>query len=283
MTVVPAKVAGVGEIVLASPPRVQSGILAAAWVAGADRLFGMGGAQAVAAMAYGTELVPRVDKIMGPGSCYVILAKREVYGAVDVEGLPGPTETLIIADASADPKLLAADMLAQAEHGPGSEAWLLSWYPELLERVGEELKRQLEELPRAETARQALQRSGLVLVEDLEQALELANLYAPEHLCLSLHDPLAALGMVRNAGGVFLGEHSCEALGDYVAGPSHVMPTSGTARFGGGLALRDFLKVIPVVGLTQEAASKLSALGARMAREEGLEAHARALDRRTKY
>jgi histidinol dehydrogenase len=283
MTVVPAKVAGVGEIVVASPPRVHSGILAAAWVAGADRLFGMGGAQAVAAMAYGTQLVPRVDKLVGPGSRYVVLAKREVYGVVGVEGLPGPTETLIIADASADPKLLAADMLAQAEHGPDSEAWLLSWYPELLERVREELKRQLEELPRAETARQALKRSGLVLVEHLGQALELANLYAPEHLCLSLHDPLAALGMVRNAGGVFLGEHSCEALGDYIAGPSHVMPTSGTARFGGGLALRDFLKVIPVVGLTQQAAGKLAALGARMAREEGLEAHARALDRRTEY
>lgn len=283
MTVVPAKVAGVGEIVVASPPRVHLGILAAAWVAGADRLFGMGGAQAVAAMAYGTELVPRVDKIMGPGSRYVVLAKREVYGAVGIEGLPGPTETLIIADTAADPKLLAADMLAQAEHGPDSEAWLLSSYQELLERVGEELERQLGDLPRSEIARQSLQRSGLVLVEDLEQALELANLYAPEHLCLSLHDPLAVLGMVRNAGGVFLGEHSCEALGDYIAGPSHVMPTSGTARFGGGLALRDFLKVIPVVGLTQEAASKLSALGARMAREEGLEAHARALDRRAKY
>ncbi|MCS7068817.1 MAG: histidinol dehydrogenase [Meiothermus sp.] len=282
MTAVPAKVAGVGEIVVASPPRVHPGILAAAWVAGADRLFGMGGAQAIAALAYGTETVPRVDKIMGPGNRYVVLAKREVYGLVGMEGLPGPTETLIIADASADPKLLAADLLAQAEHGPDSEAWLLSAYRELLERVAEELERQLAELPRASIARQALERSGLVLVEHLEQALELANLYAPEHLCLSIHDPLAALGMVRNAGGVFLGEHSCEALGDYIAGPSHVMPTSGTARFGGGLSLRDFLKVIPVIGLTQEAAGKLSVLGARMAREEGLEAHARALDRRMK-
>ncbi|WP_337868505.1 histidinol dehydrogenase [Meiothermus sp.] len=280
MTVVPAKVAGVGEIVVASPPRVHPGILAAAWVAGADRLFGMGGAQAVAAMAYGTELVPRVDKIMGPGNRYVVLAKREVYGVVGMEGLPGPTETLIVADASADPKLLAADLLAQAEHGPDSEAWLLSSYRELLERVREELEHQLATLPRADVARKALERSGLVLVAHLEQALELANLYAPEHLCLSIHDPLSALGMVRNAGGVFLGEHSCEALGDYIAGPSHVMPTSSTARFGGGLSLRDFLKVIPVVGLTQEAASRLSVWGARMAREEGLEAHARALDRR---
>jgi|UniRef100_A0A7C3DFV1 histidinol dehydrogenase len=282
MTAVPAKVAGVGEIVLASPPRVHPGILAAAWVAGADRLFAMGGAQAIAALAYGTETIPRVDKIMGPGNRYVVLAKREVYGSVGMEGLPGPTETLIIADASADPKLLAADLLAQAEHGPDSEAWLLSSYRELLERVEEELQRQLADLPRASIARQALQRSGLVQVESIEQALDLANLYAPEHLCLSVHDPLAVLGQVRNAGGVFLGEHSCEALGDYIAGPSHVMPTTGTGRFGGGLSLRDFLKVIPVVGLNQAAAARLAVLGARMAREEGLEAHARALDRRAK-
>lgn len=280
MTVVPAKVAGVGEIIVASPPKVHPGILAAAWVAGTDRLFAMGGAQAVGALAYGTARVPRVDKIVGPGNRYVVLAKREVYGSVGMEGLPGPTETLIVADASADPKLLAADMLAQAEHGADSEAWLLAAHRELLERVSEELDRQLSDLPRAESARQALARGGLVLVESMREALELANLYAPEHLCLSVHDPLAFLGQVRNAGGIFLGEHSCEALGDYIAGPSHVMPTSGTARFGGGLALRDFLKVIPVVGLTQEAAAKLSVLGARMAREEGLEAHARALDRR---
>lgn len=280
MTAVPAKVAGVGEVIVASPPKVHPGILAAAWVAGADRLFAMGGAQAVGALAYGTARVPRVDKIVGPGNRYVVLAKREVYGSVGMEGLPGPTETLIVADASADPKLLAADILAQAEHGPDSEAWLLSPHRELLERVSEELERQLSDLPRAEIARQALGRSGLVWVESMAEALELANLYAPEHLCLSVHDPLAYLGQVKSAGGIFLGEHSCEALGDYIAGPSHVMPTSGTARFGGGLALRDFLKVIPVVGLTQEAAAKLSVLGARMAREEGLEAHARALSRR---
>jgi histidinol dehydrogenase len=282
MTAVPAKVAGVGEIIVASPPEVHPGILAAAWVAGADRLFAMGGAQAVAALAYGTERVPRVDKVMGPGNRYVVLAKREVYGAVGMEGLPGPTETLIVADASADPRLLAADLLAQAEHGPDSEAWLLSPHRELLERVAEELEHQLSSLPRAEVARKALSRSGLVLVEGMAQALDLANLYAPEHLCLSVHDPLEFLGQVRNAGGIFLGEHSCEALGDYIAGPSHVMPTTATARFGGGLALRDFLKVIPVVGLTQAATVNLSRLGARMAREEGLEAHARALDRRAK-
>jgi histidinol dehydrogenase len=280
MTVVPAKVAGVGEIIVASPPKVHPSILAAAWVAGAERLFAMGGAQAIAALAYGTERVPRADKVMGPGNRYVVLAKREVYGSVGMEGLPGPTETLIVADASADPKLLAADMLAQAEHGADSEAWLLSTHLELLEAVQAELEHQLADLPRAEVARQALARSGLVEVESLNEALELANLYAPEHLCLSVHDPLAYLGMVRNAGGIFLGEHSCEALGDYIAGPSHVMPTSGTARFGAGLAVRDFLKVIPVVGLNPDAAAHLAALGARIAREEGLEGHARALERR---
>ncbi|PZA07833.1 MULTISPECIES: histidinol dehydrogenase [unclassified Meiothermus] len=275
-----ARVAGVGEVVVASPPKVHPAILAAAWVAGADRLFAMGGAQAIAALAYGTERVPRVDKIVGPGNRYVILAKREVYGAVGIEALPGPTETLIVADASADARLLAADLLAQAEHGPDSEAWLLSPDPDLLARVEAELHSQLATLPRAEIARQALERSGLVEVGSLEEALELANLYAPEHLCLSVEDPTRWLGRVQNAGGVFLGEHSCEALGDYIAGPSHVMPTAGTARFGGGLAVRDFLKVIPVVGLSSQAAARLALLGARLAREEGLEAHARALDRR---
>jgi histidinol dehydrogenase len=281
MTAVPAKVAGVEEIIVASPPKVHPGILAAAWVAGADRLFAMGGAQAVAAMAYGTERVPKVDKIMGPGNRYVVMAKREVYGTVGMEGLPGPTETLIVADASADPRRLAADLLAQAEHGADSQAWLLSPHRELLKRVCEELERQLEGLPRADTARQALNQSGLVQVENLAEALELSNLYAPEHLCLSVHEPLAYLGLVKSAGGVFLGEHSCEALGDYIAGPSHVMPTSGTARFGGGLAVRDFLKVIPVVGLSGQV-SGLARLGARLAREEGLEGHARALDLRIK-
>lgn len=210
----------------------------------------------------------------------MILAKREVYGAVGIEALPGPTETLIVADASADARLLAADLLAQAEHGPDSEAWLLSPDPDLLTRVEAELHSQLATLPRAEIARKALERSGLVRVGSLEEALELANLYAPEHLCLSVENPIRWLGKVQNAGGVFLGEHSCEALGDYIAGPSHVMPTAGTARFGGGLAVRDFLKVIPVVGLSSEAVAKLAPLGAQLAREEGLEAHARALDLR---
>jgi histidinol dehydrogenase len=282
MAGVPARVAGVGEMVVATPPRVAPAILAAAWAVGADRLFAMGGAQAIAAMAYGTERVPRVDKIAGPGNKYVVLAKREVYGAVGIDSLPGPTETLIIADESANPRLLAADLLAQAEHGADSEAWLLSPDRGLLQAVETELQQQLSDLPRAELARQALTNGGLVMVESVQEALELSNLYAPEHLCLSVQQPTAWLGYVRNAGGIFLGEHSCEALGDYIAGPSHVMPTSGTARFGGGLAVRDFLKVIPLVGLSQQAAAGLSVQGARLAREEGLEAHARALDLRAR-
>jgi histidinol dehydrogenase len=281
MSVVPAKVAGVGEVVVASPPRVHPGVLAAAWVAGADRLFAMGGAQAIAALAYGTRRVPRVDKIVGPGNAYVVAAKRQVFGAVGIDGLAGPTETLIVADGSASPRLLAADLLAQAEHGPDSEPWLLSPDRALLEKVEAELFRQLQDLPRGEIARKALERGGLVQTQDLEEAFALANLYAPEHLCLALADPLPWLGRVQNAGGVFLGEGSPEALGDYIAGPSHVMPTSGTARFQGGLALRDFLKVIPVMGLAEGAVRELSRKGALLARAEGLEAHARALDLRS--
>ncbi|AEB11743.1 histidinol dehydrogenase [Marinithermus hydrothermalis] len=280
MTVVPARVAGVEEVILATPPKPHPAILAAAWVVGADRLFAMGGAQAIGALAYGTARVPRVDKIVGPGNLFVTLAKKEVFGTVGIDGLAGPTETLIVADSSADPKVLAADLLAQAEHDSLAEPWLVSPDAALLERVKAELKAQLADLPRAGIAREALAQGGMVWVRDLEEAVELANLYAPEHLCLSVADPAALLGKVRNAGGVFLGEHSGEALGDYVAGPSHVMPTAGTARFQGGLSVRDFLKVIPVVGLTRDAAARLAEPGAEVARAEALEAHARALLRR---
>ncbi len=281
MTVVPARVAGVGEIVVATPPRPHPAILAAAWAAGADRLFAMGGAQAIAALAYGTERVPRVDKIVGPGNLFVTLAKKEVYGDVGIDGLAGPTETLIVADASANPELVAADLLAQAEHDRLAEPWLLTPSEALADAVEEALEHELKDLPREEVARRALENGGIVLVENLEEALELANLYAPEHLCLSVEDPYAWLGRVQNAGGVFLGEHSGEALGDYLAGPSHVMPTSGTARYSAALAVRDFVKAIPVVGLAPEAAARLAGPAALLARAEGLEAHARALEKRS--
>ncbi len=280
MTVVPARVAGVGEIVVATPPKPHPAILAAAWAAGADRLFAMGGAQAIAALAYGTERVPRVDKIVGPGNLFVTLAKKEVYGDVGIEGLAGPTETLIVADESANPELVAADLLAQAEHDRLAEPWLVTPSEVLAEAVEAALERQLADLPREEVARRALANGGIVLAGDLEEALELANLYAPEHLCLSVADPYRYLGRVQNAGGVFLGEHSGEALGDYIAGPSHVMPTSGTARYSAALAVRDFLKAIPVVGFSPEAAKRLAGPAALLARAEGLEAHARALEKR---
>ncbi|MGQ9511241.1 MAG: histidinol dehydrogenase [Thermaceae bacterium] len=281
MSALPARVAGVGEVLVATPPPVHPGILAAAWVVGVDRVFAVGGAQAIAAFAYGTERIPRVDKVVGPGNKYVVAAKRLVYGIVGIDGLFGPTETLIVADGSASPRLLAADLLAQAEHGPDAEPWLLSPDRALLEKVEAELQRQLSDLPRRDIARKALENGGLVHTQDLEEALELANLYAPEHLCLAVADPLAYLGLVQNAGGIFLGEGSPEALGDYIAGPSHVMPTSGTARFQGGLGVRDFLKVIPVVGLRTEKVAELARKGALLARAEALEAHARALDLRS--
>jgi len=279
-TVVLARVAGVKEIIITTPPPVHPAIMAAAWAAGADRLFAVGGAQAVAALAYGTEKIPRVDKIVGPGNLFVTLAKKEVFGDVGIDGLAGPTETLIIADAAANPRIVAADLLAQAEHDPAAEPWLVSPDSGVLEAVAVELENQLATLPRAEIARAALQNGGLVKAADMKEALELADLYAPEHLCLSVARPTDWLGYVNNAGGIFLGEHSGEAIGDYVAGPSHVMPTSGSARWTGALAVRDFLKIVPVVAFNAEAAAQLSELGARLAREEELEAHARALDLR---
>ncbi|WP_457637172.1 histidinol dehydrogenase [Oceanithermus sp.] len=279
-TVVLARVAGVSEVIIATPPPVHPAIMAAAWAAGADRLFAVGGAQAIAALAYGTEKIPRVDKIVGPGNLFVTLAKKQVFGDVGIDGLAGPTETLIIADGSANPAIVAADLLAQAEHDPAAEPWLISPEAGVLEAVSAELERQLESLPRAEIARAALKNGGLVLAESMAEALALADLYAPEHLCLSVERPTDWLGYVNNTGGIFLGEHSGEAIGDYVAGPSHVMPTSGSARWTGALAVRDFLKIVPVVAFNAHAAAELSRLGARLAREEELEAHARALDLR---
>ncbi len=281
---VPARVAGVEEIVVCSPPQRASGapapaVLAAAHIVGVDRVFAVGGAQAVAALAYGTESVPRVDKIAGPGNSYVIQAKRMVYGAVGIESLPGPTETLLIADAEATPRLVAADLLAQAEHVEAS-AVLLTDSPELARAVQAEVGRQLEQLPatNAKAAADAVSRRGaIVLVPDLDTAFELANEYGPEHLCLLLADPWAYVGKVRNAGGVFLGEQSFEVLGDYCAGPSHIMPTEGTARYASPLNVDDFRKVISLVGLNGAALARIGPAARRIAEAEGLFAHAAAV------
>jgi histidinol dehydrogenase len=281
---VPARVAGVREVVVCSPPQRATGlpaevVLAAAAIVGVDRVFAVGGAQAVAAMAYGTESVPRVDKIAGPGNRYVIQAKRLVYGAVGIESLPGPTETMVIADAHAQPRFAAADLLAQAEHVDAS-AILLTDSADLARAVQAEVGRQLEALPEpnARAAAEAVSRRGaIVLVPDLDTAFDVANDYGPEHLCLLLADPWAHVGRVRNAGGVFLGEQSFEVLGDYVAGPSHIMPTEGTARYASPVNVDDFRKVISLVGLNAAGLARIGPAARRIAEAEGLFAHAAAV------
>ncbi len=282
MAAIPARVAGVSEVVVASPPaqdgRLASVVLAAARIAGVDAVFKLGGAQAIAALACGTESVPRVDKIVGPGNLFVVLAKRQVFGQVAIESLPGPTETLLIADDTARPHYLAADLLAQAEHDVLATALLLTPSLKLALAVQRELEKQLEVLSRKEIAARSLEERGAIVVtESLDQALDLANEYAPEHLCLLVADPWSLVGKIRNAGGIFLGEISSEALGDYVAGPSHIMPTGGTARFASPLNLNDFLKVISVFALGQEEARELAPAAMALAESEGLTAHAAAV------
>ena len=283
MTAVPAKVAGVSEMILCTPPQrdgqQRPEMVVAADIAGVDRLFKVGGAQAIMAMAYGTASVPRVDKVLGPGNLFVVLAKRRVFGAVAIDQLPGPTETLVLADDSADPDGVAADLLAQAEHDPLASALLVTTSETLAGAVQAAVERQLADLPTAETARASLVgRGGAVVVGSLEEGIELANEYAPEHLCLLVREPWTWVGRVRHAGGVFVGDSSPEAAGDYVAGPSHVMPTARTARFSSPLSVDDFMKTISVVGLSQERLREIGPLAARLARAEGFEAHARAVE-----
>lgn len=285
MTAVPAKVAGVPEMIATTPPdregRANPKVLAACRIAGADRVFKIGGAQAIAAMAYGTESVPKVDKICGPGNLFVVLAKRTVFGAVGIDGLHGPSEALIIADESADPGLCAADMLAQAEHDELATAILVSTSSVLLERVLSLMEDRLRTLETAPTIRTSLEHNGMMVkVDDLREAVDLANRVAPEHLSLMVEDPWALIPAVKHCGAVFLGAPSSAALGDYVAGPSHVMPTMGTARFTSPLRTEDFQKVTSIVAVTPDAARKLGKAGAVIARAEGLTAHAEALEAR---
>jgi histidinol dehydrogenase len=286
MAAVPARVAGVSEIVVTSPPgvdgRISDLILAAARVAGVDAVFKVGGAQAIGALAYGTESIPRVDKIAGPGNLFVMLAKRRVYGQVAIDGLPGPTETLIVADDSAGPALVAADLLAQAEHDVLASPICVTPSRALAERVQIEVARQIETLERAEIIAEAFQgQGGIVLVADLEQAFELANQYAPEHLCLLVRDAWSWLGRVRNAGGVFVGDTASEALGDYIVGPTHIMPTGGTARFSSPCNVWDFCKITSVFAPAGATVARLSGAAATLAEAEGLTAHAAAIRRRT--
>jgi len=286
MTAIPARVAGVDFIAMISPPQRDSGlphptILVAADLAGIDAIYVGGGAQAIGALAFGTESIPRVDKICGPGSLFTTLAKRQVFGVVGIDGLPGPTETVVIADEHADPQLAAADLLAQAEHDVLACAILLTPSYPLAEQVQTAVMTQLEELGRSDVIAGSLARgSGIVVTHSLAQAFELANAYAPEHLCLLVDDPWSHLGKVRHAGGIFLGERSFEVLGDYVAGPSHVMPTGGTARFASPINVSDFVKIVSVIGLNEQTLRAIGPAAQRLARAEGLTAHAAAVERR---
>ena len=282
MAVIPARVAGVDEVFVCTPPGKPDGhvpqiTLAAAHVAGVDRLFRLGGAQAIAALAYGTASVPRVDKIVGAGGLFTTLAKRQVYGQVGLDGLYGPTETVVVADDSANPAWVAADLLAQAEHDVLATAILLTPSRQLAEAVQAEVARQLEHLSRAEVVAASLAgQGGIVLPPALETAVRLADEFAPEHLCLSIQEPEVWAEHIRNAGGLFLGEHSFEVLGDYVAGPSHIMPTGGTARFASPVNVLDFVKIVNVIGLDAETAARLCPAAARIAHAESLTAHAAA-------
>ena len=283
MSAIPARVAGVEEIIVCTPPRPHPTILAAAHLCAVEHVFQIGGAQAIAAMAFGTESVPKVDKIVGAGNVFVTLAKQQVYGVVGLDGLAGPTETMIIADASANAAWVAADLLAQAEHDPMASAILLTPDRALAEAVQIEVARQIESLSRAEIIAQSLaQRGGIVHTPDLATAAALADAYAPEHLCLSVAEPQVWADRIRNAGGLFIGERSSEVLGDYVAGPSHIMPTGGTARFASPLNALDFVKITSVIALDPDTSTALSPLAAELARAESLTAHAAAAELRGK-
>jgi len=281
MTVVPARVAGVEEVVLATPAPGDSlphpAVLAAAAIAGVDRVFKIGGAQAVAALAYGTQTVPRVDLVCGPGNVFVTAAKKLVFGDVGVDGLYGPTETVVIADESADPEYAAADLLAQAEHDQMARPVLIATSARVADAIEAAMAARLRDLPRRAVVETALADNGIaVVVSNVEQAVEAANAFAPEHLCLAVKDAARYVDLVRAAGGLFLGECSAEVIGDYVAGPSHVMPTEGTARFASALSVRHFLRVMPRMDLDEEAFLNIAPAAAELARIEGLDAHAEA-------
>lgn len=282
MDVIPAKIAGVREIIMATPPAPDGTIapaaLAAAKIAGVTKILKCGGAQAVAAMAYGTQSVPKVDKIVGPGGVYVAAAKRKVFGLVSIDMIAGPSEILVLADGKSNPKWVAADMLSQAEHDKLASAVLVTDSRTLAEAVRDELEIQLESLPRKDVARASIDNNGKIIVTDsLEKAAEAANRIAPEHLELCVDEPFALLPRIRNAGSIFLGRNAPEALGDYFAGPNHTLPTSGTARFSSPLSVDDFVKKSSFLYYTQEALQAVSSQVQSFARQEGLEAHARAI------
>ncbi|HFK1752306.1 TPA: histidinol dehydrogenase [Bacillus cereus] len=281
MNVLPAKLAGVKKIVMVTPPSkggINPHILAAANLAGVDEIYTIGGAQAIAALAYGTESIPKVDKIVGPGNLYVALAKREVYGIVNIDMIAGPSEIVVVADETGNAKYIAADLLSQAEHDERATAICITTNMELAKEVEKEVERQLETLPRSEIARESINRNGAIfIVPSLKEALKLSNEIAPEHLELHIKEPMNALDYVKHAGSIFLGPYAPEPLGDYLAGPNHVLPTSGTARFFSPLSVDDFLKKSSFISYTEEALKNVQHHIVELANKEGLHAHARAI------
>jgi histidinol dehydrogenase len=285
MCAIPAQVAGVEEVILCTPPRkdgtVHPLVLMAAQQSGVNRIFKVGGAQAVAAMAYGTQSVPAVDKIVGPGNIYVTVAKKLVYGMVGIDMLAGPSEVCILADDTADPRYVAIDILTQAEHDIHTAAFLITPSRSLARAVQEEIEKTVADLPRQDILRQTLaQNGGIILTRDMEEAVELANLCAPEHLALMVAEPWRYLPLIRCAGAVMMGAYSPQSLGDYVAGPSHTLPTSGTARYASPLNVDDFVKKTSVVYFTREALQQVADAIETLAAVEGLEAHLLAVKRR---
>ncbi len=287
MGVVPAQVAGVDEIVIVTPCDAQGKmnptILAAAWELGITQVFRVGGAHAIAALAYGTETIPQVDKIVGPGNIYVATAKKLLYGQCGIDMVAGPSEVLIIADYTADPEFVAADLLAQAEHDPLASSILVTHSSELAFQTAEQVTEQTKELPRAEIIQQSIaEYGGIILTDSLESCIELSNRLAPEHLGIHVEQPWEILGSIKNAGAIFLGHYSPEAVGDYWAGPNHVLPTNGSARFFSPLRTEDFLKVSSVISYSKEAIEKHGDKIEAFAKNEGLDAHAAAIAKRKK-
>lgn len=280
MDTIPAKIAGVEQVLIATPPqkngKVHPGILAAAHVAGVDTICKVGGAQAIAALAYGTETIPQVDKIVGPGNAFVAEAKKQVYGQVSIDMIAGPSEILIISDEKSDPAYIAADLLSQAEHDKNSSAVLVTDSYDFARAVQEQIEEQINHLERLEIARASIDRNGKIIVAaSIREAVEISNRIAPEHLELSVDEPFAWLDSIRHAGSVFLGRYCPEALGDYMAGPNHTLPTSGSARFSSPLSVDDFVKKTQYTYFTREALSELAGDVAYFARKEGLTGHAR--------
>jgi len=283
MTAIPARVAGVKEVCLVTPPgkdgKIPAATLAAAYIAEVDRVFSIGGAQAIAALAYGTETVPHVDKICGPGNIFVMLAKKQVFGTVDIDGLQGPSEVLIIADIKAKANLIAAEILAQAEHDMLASSILITDSPSLAAAIEREVNTQMEELSRFKIASESLANNGIiVIVDSMDEAIELSNMYAPEHLCMDMANVESYIEKITNAGCILYGYTPTVAMGDYEAGPSHALPTSGTARFASPLNISDFIKYTNLVKVTREELERLGPVAMTIANAEGLQAHSKTVE-----